>query len=224
MLSSNFLEHGKTCPICNKKLSLYAIVGEIGTFKCNNNYVANKKRKLNFYPLRDKMFLLHSSVNKTDNFVIKLMDDNKFDFTFSSENLFKTIIKSNISFFYICNLSSFYNETSYSINSYNVDGFNACYYKLSSILSFNYKDDNLTLTNYNSSSCHLEMFSLLEDNNKYSLIYNYGTQKTLFYFNDSKENNIEPSFFKEFDILEYYPDFTNHSKVLNKFKSWVLLS
>lgn len=227
MPDTPYLQHAKLCPVCNQKLSLYALISNIGTFKCTNNFVLNKKNKLNFYPLKDSTFGLHVGVMKTDNFVIKLMADNSFQLTFNSEHLFRLIESSSLSFFYLCNpLAITPSDYSVEINTYGLDAFSVCYYNVSELFSFTRKDNVPTLIQSDVlHSSKLEVFSTSLDEKRYSLHNSYSENKSILYFNDTVDkNNIKKTFIKEFDLLDHQLDFSNKSKILNKFDSWILLS
>jgi hypothetical protein len=219
MITKSFLKHGKTCPCCKQKLFLYAIVEGIGTFKCSNNFVSNKKNSFNFYPLKDDTFGLDPRVNKTDNFSFIIESNNGFSLSVHTENIFRLLLNSTINLFYICNLSSIVNDSFDIVNSYGIDMFNVCYYNYSNDLKFKIKDNVVSISQMHDSTSKIEIFSLNLDNESYCLYYDFNNEKTVFYYNESTT-----IFTKEFPLLDYYPDFSDRNKVSQKFKSWVLFS
>jgi hypothetical protein len=227
MTSKSFLEHAKACPVCNQKLSLYAILNNYGTFKCSNNFIVNKKKKLNFYPLKDNTFGLDIKINKTDSFVVKLGENDSLALIPNSENMFRVLLSTQFKFFYLCNLSAI-NPPEYGTepNTYEISIFNSCYYYESNYLKFDAKNNNVSIIQTTGSTPEQrEWYSIIKNNEKYSLYYDYNIGKTIFYFNDSVDmENPTKTFIKEFPLLDYYPDFQDQEKLINKFKSWILLS
>lgn len=219
MITKPFLQHGKRCPCCKQKLFLYATVEGIGTFKCSNNFVSNKKNRFNFYPLKDDTFGLDPRINKTDNFSFIIEGNNDFTLSVNTENMFRLLLNSSINLFYICNLSSIVNDSFDMVNSYEIDMFNVCYYNYSNDLKFKIKDNVVSGSQMHDSIFKIEVFSLNLDKESYSLYYDFNNKKTLFYYNESTT-----IFTKEFPLLDYYPDFSDINKVSQKFKSWVLFS
>lgn len=221
----NFFEHGKVCPVCSNKLSLYLSISNVGTFKCNNNFVKNKKNKLNFYPLKDNFFTLHNGILKSDFIKIHLLNDKDFSFTLSSESLFRVIERETLHFFYLCNLNSFVCKNSYynGINNYEIQSYLSCYYKGSNILSFKYDGLKHTLTLDQDEALSIEAFSVSsnDESKRFCLVYDTSDNKTTLYVIDSTTSK---DFSSSVELMDHYPDFSNKEKLIKRFESWILMS
>jgi hypothetical protein len=220
--SDNFLQLANKCPVCQNLLSLYLVISSIGTFKCNNNFVKNKKNRFSFYPLKDNIFELSNSVLPSDFINITAQKNNNFNLNINSESLFKELIDKYLSFFYLCDLSAI-NDCSNSkdINNYEIDACNCCYVKFTNLLSFS-KDKQITLSLNSNTPTLEEIFNINHNDDSYILVNDFNRNKTIFYYQNNK--SIDSSFNSEFNLLSNTLDFSDKNKIINKFKSWILMS
>jgi hypothetical protein len=249
MSLSNFLHFNKSCPICGEPLSLYMRWCDSVLFK------ATQANQLSiFFPTKYRMTdkNLVDWKEATRPFGNVIMDNTsgypQISFDTSTQDHIHTeaeALKRNIFFFYICN-SNGIQELKYDKNDYQIQLYDACYYRSTPFMEFKkYKDDDGVewkqinsvvpeheyLDNLEEAFCFTDRQNEIEKVYYLKFDYESNTAKLWHYVTNEEQRNqvnFKPKIFesKDLPMSADRPKFgiEDREQLLNKFRNWIVMS
>lgn len=222
-----FIDFNKTCPICNKELTLY--------MQGSGTICWRAERKKDTYTF--KQFKNESEEFSDEDFIILHNKKNKIDIKYSANKIANKYRSIQMFLFYLCDERAFVNKKNSTFDDWEIKTQYGCYIRSSPWFEY-YKINNKWELDSSDISEELnainfdEIFYYSHLNKYYTLRIDYlFKEMTLTYctYTEEQKNDesyVPDTFHLNIPMWKARPDFSEKEKfkLISKFDSWILLS